>query len=240
MSQFKALYELQQGNDDSLTLDLLSTFRATRFQQSIDNNPYFFNGPFSGVVVQPAAYTFIYRFMANKSEEYPMGLLDGETLKAFYSITGDYPDFIYTPGYEKIPDNWYKRNPADYYTIPYYALDLNNMALDHPEFLSIGGNTGETDTFTGINPSDLTEGVYNADTLLEGNNAICYATQLVLMGAPSFLQGLFEDVESALDKLTSAISDATSGLGCAQLQEIDEDQYDQFPGYTKLSSHGNY
>jgi hypothetical protein len=27
----------------------LTPFRASRFQQSIDNNPYFFNGPFTGV-----------------------------------------------------------------------------------------------------------------------------------------------------------------------------------------------
>lgn len=240
MSQFKALYELQQGNSNSLDIDLLTTFRATRFQQSIDNNPYFFNAPVSGLIVQPAAYTFMYRFMANKSAEYPMGLLDGETLKSFYSITGDYPDFTYTPGYEKIPDNWYKRNPVDYYTIPYYALDLNTMALEHPEFLSVGGNLGETDTFTGIDPADLTGGVYNADMLLEGNNAICYATQLALMAAPTILQGLFADVETALGKLTSAIDDATGSLDCAKLNEIDTSQFDQFPGYTKLGSDGTY
>jgi hypothetical protein len=43
--------------------------------------------------------------MANKSEGYPMSLLNGEVLKSFYGITGDYPNFQYTPGYKKIPEN---------------------------------------------------------------------------------------------------------------------------------------
>jgi hypothetical protein len=43
--------------------------------------------------VQPAAYTFIYRFMANKSAEYPQGKLNGEVLKSFFAITGDDGNF---------------------------------------------------------------------------------------------------------------------------------------------------
>jgi hypothetical protein len=93
--------------------------------------------------VQPAAYTFIYRFMANKSAEHPQGKLDGEVLKQFFSITGEDGNFKYTPGWERIPDNWYKRNLVDEYTIPYFQIDLTNMALQHPEFLSVGGNTGK-------------------------------------------------------------------------------------------------
>jgi hypothetical protein len=57
--------------------------------------------------VQPAAYTFIYRFMANKSAEYPQGKLNGDILKSFFSITGEDGNFKYTEGWERIPDNWY-------------------------------------------------------------------------------------------------------------------------------------
>lgn len=104
--QFQQLFDLGKA-EDSYTLEILEDFRASRFQQSITENPYFFNGIFSGVLVQPAAYTFIYRFMANKSEEAPEGILDGNVLKSFFSITGDDGDFTYTHGYERIPDNWY-------------------------------------------------------------------------------------------------------------------------------------
>lgn len=107
------MYALPLG-PSGYDLTALTPFRASRFQQSVSQNPYFFNGPFSGVLVQPAAYTFIYRFMGNKSAAYPEGYLNGNVLKSFFSVTGDSPsNFKYTPGYEKIPDNWYKRAIGD-------------------------------------------------------------------------------------------------------------------------------
>ncbi|KAI0864483.1 hypothetical protein F4860DRAFT_501179 [Xylaria cubensis] len=238
--QFTALYELGQKNGDSIDLDVLTQFRATRFQESVSGNPYFFLAPFSGVVVTPAAYTFIYRFMANKTAENPMGILNGETLKSFYAITGDYPNFTVTPGHERFPDNWYKRNPLDYYTIPYLTEDALAMLLQHPEFLSVGGNTGKVNSFVGVDPANLTEGVYNAPSLLEGNNAFCFGTELILQMAPSLLSGLYDDVTEALGTLTSAVNNATKGLSCPQLTGIDKSQLGQFPGYTKLRSNGGY
>lgn len=81
--------------------------------------------------------------MANKSAEHPEGLLTGDVFKSFYAMSGDYPNFKYTPGYEAFPKNWYKRNPVDYYTIPYFAVDAVAMATAHPQFAAIGGNTGK-------------------------------------------------------------------------------------------------
>ena len=244
LSEFSALYELGQQNGDSVDLQVLTSHRATRFQQSISNNPYFFNAPFSGVVASPAAYSFIYRFMANKSAEYPEGLLTGDVLKSFYSITGDYPNFQYTPGHESFPNNWYKRNPVDYYSLPYAAIDAVGMALQHSEFLSVGGNTGKPNSFTGVDPQNLTGGVYTASNLLQGNNGICYGLELSLMESPDILSGLYSDVDAAVDKLGTAIDKATDALGCPALNSVNKGQFAsdlaQFPGYTKLSSTGTY
>lgn len=99
MSQFRQLYDLQSNVSDpsqvNFDIPLLTSFRVSRFQQSIANNPNFFNGVFSGIAIQPAAYQFIYRFMANKSEEYPEGRLDREVLKSFYAITDVENNFVY-------------------------------------------------------------------------------------------------------------------------------------------------
>ena len=242
--QFTALYELGQQNGNSFDLQTLTAYRATRFTQSINNNPYFFNAPFSGVAVQPAAYTFIYRFMANKSSEYPEGLLTGDVLKSFFSITGDYPNFQYTPGHESFPNNWYKRNPADYYTIPYYAADAGVMAFEHPEFFSIGGNTGKTNSFAGIDPQNFTSGVYTSSNLLQGNNGICYGLELSLMAAPDILSGFYSNIDAALAALGAATNSAIGELGCPTLNAINEAQFSNafapYPGYTKLSSTGTY
>lgn len=112
---------------------MLTDFRSSRFDQSVANNGYFFNGPFSGVLVQPAAYTFIYRFMANKSAENPEGILNQAVLKSFFSITGDSGSFTWTPGNERIPDNWYKRAIGDEYTIPFFNTDLLAAAAKYPK-----------------------------------------------------------------------------------------------------------
>ena len=244
VSQFAALYELGQQNGDSVDLDVLTSYRVTRFQESVSNNPYFFNAPFSGVVASPAAWSFIYRFMANKSAEYPEGLLTGNVLKSFYSITGDYPNFVYTPGHEAFPDNWYKRNPVDYYTIPYLSLDSNAMALSHPQFFSVGGNTGKVNTFTGVDPANLTGGVYTDSNILEGNNLICFGLEASLQEAPDFLSGLYSDIDAATDALGTAIDKATNGLGCPTLNAVGKDQFKDafapYPGYTQLKSDGTY
>jgi len=183
------------------------------------------------VVVQPAAYTFIYRFMANKSEEHPQGKLNGDVLKSFFSITGEDGNFKYTEGHERIPDNWYKRNAVDEYTIPYFSLDNLEMASQHPEFLSVGGNTGKVDTFTGVDPSELTDGVFNAQTLLEGNNLMCYATQLLVNQAPDIVSGLFTDVDPSQDALGTELNKLTNSLGCPTLNRINKGQFDKYPGY---------
>ncbi|ETN38619.1 uncharacterized protein HMPREF1541_06656 [Cyphellophora europaea CBS 101466] len=241
--QFAALYAKQSHVPDdqaNYDLDVLTDFRVERFQQSIENNPYFFNGPFSGVAVQPAAYTFIFRFMGNKSAEHPEGILNKEVLKSFFSITGDEGDFTYTPGHERIPENWYKRALGDEYTIPFFALDLNTIALAHPQFLDIGGNTGTPNSFTGVNLQDLTGGVYNAKNLLEGNNLACFAYQAAILNAPDLLKGLLSDVTGAVNKITDSLGDTLVQLGCPQLEKIDDSQLSQFPGYTKLKGDGTY
>lgn len=105
MSQYQQLYDMGQANGDDYDLDILTTFRNERFQQSINNNPYFFNGPFTGVLVQPAAYTFIYRFMANKSAEYPAGKLNGDVMNSFFGVTKDSSgNLVKNPGMEVITD----------------------------------------------------------------------------------------------------------------------------------------
>lgn len=239
VNQFQQLWDMGSAADN-YDLPLLTKFRASRFNQSINNNPYFFNGAFSGVIVQPAAYTFIYRFMANKSAEYPEGQLNGDVLKSFFSITGEAGNFVYTPGHERIPDNWYTRNLLDPYTIPFFNIDQLEAALEYPQFLDVGGNTGTVNSFTGVDITNLTGGVYNLETLTEGNNLLCFGMQAGVQMLPDLVSGLLTDV-SATDLLGSALNNATNGLGCPTLNNIDKDQFSAYPGYTDLdTSTGTY
>ena len=248
MERFKSLYALQEDETEETSnydLTVLTQLRAERFQESKTTNPYFFNGPFSGLLVQPAAYTFIFRFMANKSAEYPEGRLSQNVLKSFYSISGDSPEeFEYTPGWERIPDNWYKRAKGDEYGLSEFLTDVLAAAKEHPEFLSVGGNTGTPDSFTGVDIEDLSGGVFNTKTLGEGNNLACFVFQLIGQMTPDILEGLAGRLLEKTFQLTEALEKIVSRLQCPKLAKVDKEQYAKqfspFPGVTQLQEDGKY
>lgn len=196
--------------------------------RQIANNPYFFNGPFAGVAVQPAAYTFIFRYMANHSEADPTGKLTHEVVQSWFGVEGSNGNYNAVQGTERIPENWYKRANAYPYEIDYFLADLLNAAAIHPKFLAIGGNTGTTNSFTGVNLENLTGGLFNLASLAEGNNLGCFVFQLAAQAKPDILLG-------ALTPLLDIVGQIIQPLSCPQLEKIDESQLEAFPGYTKKS-----
>lgn len=99
MELFQQLYDSGKA-EDNYDLQLLTDLRTDRVKQCKDENPYCFFAPFAGVIAQPAAWSFVYRFMSNKSEEFPAGKLNGEVLKSFYGVTGEDGNFQYNRGHE--------------------------------------------------------------------------------------------------------------------------------------------
>lgn len=104
--------------------------------------------------------------------------------------------------------------------------DLLAAAANYPKFLDVGGNTGTTNSFTGVDISNLTGGVLNAGDLTEGNKFACLAFQAAAQAKPDVLLG-------SITQLTNSIGDITSKLACPELQGIDDSQLMQFPGYAK-------
>lgn len=94
----------------------------------------------------------------------------------------------------------------------------------------IGGNTGKPNTFTGVSVTDLTGGAFNAETLLEGNNLMCFAFQAANTAAPDILKGLLGNVVLAVQKLTDALNPILRTLGCPQLVKYDATLLEKFPG----------
>lgn len=176
--------------------------------------------------VSQAAFTFIYRFMSNKSAENPEGVLNQETLKSFMSIQGDGDAAQWVQGHERFPgsithqattatqsnsepaDNWYKRNDADQYSIPYFETDILFIARKYPEILGIGCNQGAVNTFKTISPNSLTNGAATLSALT--SNPICFGIQFLEAGAQSLL-GISDAQESQLMK---ALSGASSAAKC--------------------------
>lgn len=170
--------------------------------------------------------------MSNKSAKLPERYLDGNVLKSFFLIMGEPGSFNWNEGYERIPDNWYKRAIGDEYSIPYFNLDLVAAGLQYPQFLDVGGNTGKVNSFTGIDLQNLTGGVYNFQTLSQGDNAMCFAYQFAQQAAPDILKESFSSITKPLSKLNSALANVFSELSCPQLESIDTSQFANYPGST--------
>lgn len=49
--------------------------------------------------------------------------------------------------------------------------------------------------------------------------------------APTVVTGLYENLTLALEPLAETISSILAGLGCPQLEGVNADMYDVYPGY---------
>jgi hypothetical protein len=81
-------------------------------------------------------------------------------------------------------------------------LDTLTMIAQHPELGSIGGNMG------------ITGGVLNADKLLESNNLICFALQVVRMASPSYLSNIYSTLDKPLKLIAKIVSAPLLSLDC--------------------------
>ena len=148
--------------------------------------------------------------MSNHSAEYPDGILDKETLKSFFAITeASDGTLTYTPGYERIPDNWYRRplGAVNEYSPANFAVDLLQFAAAAPQAVSVGGNTGTVSSFTGVDLGDITGGAYHTSDLLDPTKFVCFFYQFTLAVVPDFLrsEALGSALGAALGLLSSEI-----------------------------------
>lgn len=187
------------------------------------------SAPFSGLVA-PAAHDLVINLMSNHSADVPGGTLTRATLMSFFSVTGTPGNFVHTRGHERMPLNWYRRPTADAHSIPEVLNDLvvNNGA--YPGILRFGGNTGETDTFTGIDTESLTNGAFNAETLLQGNNLACFFLQASLAGLPNGTAPELGVLGSVLGYALNIIGPLQEKLECPELGQLDNSLFNAFPG----------
>ena len=127
----------------------------------------------------------------------------------------------------------YKRAIGNEFTIAAFLADVLNHGLKHPPLLSIGGNTGTINSFAGVDPGDLTGGVFTSANLLQGNNLACFLLQVSQTETPDVLAGLLSNVASLIKPLTDVVSQSLQGLNCPKLIKIDKNQFKKFPGYAK-------
>lgn len=135
-----------------------------------------------------------------------------EVFASFFGVYEEDGELVYKEGWEQIPENWY-RISVDYGLVS-LNLDLVAWLTAHPVLASIGGNLGKTNSFAGVNLEDVTGGVVNAVSLLEGNNLLCFSLEIVKTFAPNSLSSLFSTLATPLKLINDAILDPILDLSC--------------------------
>ncbi|KAL4931458.1 peroxidase family protein [Aspergillus undulatus] len=243
MTLFEEWYAMfDESEDGSLSFDMMGKRAAIRLEQAKATNPDFYYGPVTGMLIRSAAYVFPARLFRNHSSEQPDGVLTKEIVRNFYGVYGsDDTNLTYREGWERIPENWYK-TPTDWGVLNLNA-DVLNWALKYPSLASIGGNTGTVNSFAGIDLSNLTDGIFNLTTLLEGNNLICFVFEILKFLSPNMLGSIFETLTEPLNMITDALNVPLLDLDCPALDDVTVDGkpawealQDLFPGAAKSGS----
>ncbi len=85
---------------------------------------------------------------------------------------------------------WYRRplGPAGEYNGVNLAQDLITIWQEAPESLTVGGNTGQVNSFKGVDLSDLTGSAYRTSDLLDPTKLTCFLYQIMLAVVPDVLR----------------------------------------------------
>ncbi|TVY13783.1 Aromatic peroxygenase [Lachnellula arida] len=225
LARFDQLY----FSAENFTLDVLRDHNKLTNEYSVQNNPYFFSAPFAGLV-PPIAHHFIVNLMSNHSADNIQGYLNRDILKTFFSVSGPDNAHVWSAGQEQIPQNWYKRPSTNPYGAVPAVADVAILATKYPQIVEFGGNTGTVNSFTGVDPADISGGVYNAQTLLQGNNLGCFFFQAAQQGIPVALSGIVSDLAPVVALVNQYISPVLSELNCPALNTFNTSAFDQFPG----------
>jgi hypothetical protein len=176
----------------NITPRVLAEHSSNRKAHSVATNPYYFSPAYAGVAFTFGAHMFAYALLANHSAEAPRGFLTQDVFMDFFSYKRDGNGQLqYKYGYERIPDNWYKRHPLDPWTLADIGLSTAQQCAAYPSNCQVGGNLGTVNSFTGVDAGDITGGLINSfSELSDPAKAGCFIAQSVQADTPSFLSKL--------------------------------------------------
>ncbi|UZJ55931.1 hypothetical protein CBS101457_005251 [Exobasidium rhododendri] len=240
------------NNDQTLGKDVYNSevllqHKSNRWHQSVETNPLFFNSAFGGLVVTTAAERFVAEFAANNTVDETTGLnriyLDEQNLLAFFSVVRNADNSLtYTPGHERLITSWKRRPLAATFGLDDIALTLLHAASIDPSLISVGGNAGKVNTFTGLDAGNLTGGAFNTAQLLQDPQAFaCYLYQIGIEElVPTQLNLLYKETGQVLNFISENLTKPWQSFATAGNNPCDTFNgatnitaaYDQFPGST--------
>lgn len=79
---------------------------------------------------------------------------------------------------------------------------------------------GKVNSFTGVDPADLTGGVFNLTNLLESNNLLCFVFEVLKFASPNALASLYTTLAGPLDFVTNLVSMSLINFTCPAFQDL--------------------
>ena len=79
---------------------------------------------------------------------------------------------------------------------------------------------GKVNSFTGVDPADLTGGVFNLTNLLEGNNLLCFVFEVLKFASPNALASLYTTLAEPLDFVTNLVSVSLFNFTCPAFHDL--------------------
>lgn len=197
---FGMMQDTCQGN---FNRDNLAKYRYQRYQQSLNENPNFYFGPFSLLLF--GASSFLYELMPNGNHGYAPDL---ETISSFFGAEKGSDGSWTFNGQEKIPDNWTNRVAP--YTDMLVGQEIFAQYLEYP--VAFGGNTGNGQ-FSFINgPNGISHGNLTATSPA---SVMCFIYQLSTERIPSSLNSFVTPTVEAIAFAVSKLGPSYKNLGCA-------------------------
>lgn len=215
---YNELLELSNKRANGLiTAPVLAEHQHNRKLYSEATNPNYFSPAFAGVAFTPAAHHFVWALMANHSAENPKGFLEHNVLDDFFSYKVQQDGTRkYSYGKDRIPENWYRRSHKNPWTVVDIVAGVAQQCLAFPSTCKVGGNTGEVNSFDGVDLGDVSGGLINSvEDLQDPERLGCFLSQNIQAEAPSSLEKIFDGVllRQALGLINSKLVPALAGLG---------------------------
>jgi hypothetical protein len=178
------------------------------------------------------------------------GYLNRDILNIFPAVAGEDDDNVWSYGQEQFPQNCHKRLSSNL-TTPFpqqivfiaWLVSLSSHSANNNTKGRRSGPCHEisrhyrirrknrgSQFFYRLSPGDTTGGVYNAQTLFEGNNLGCFFFQPAQQSIPETLSGLLSDLPLVISLLNKWIDPVTTRLDCPALNTFHQSTFDQFPG----------
>ncbi|KAF2112262.1 hypothetical protein BDV96DRAFT_580439 [Lophiotrema nucula] len=190
------------GNFDR---NALSAYRSQRYDESVQQNPDFYYGPFSLLLY--GAASFLYELFPSYG---PEGTPDLDTISSFFGAKADSS----APGGwahvgEQIPENWFNRRAP--YTNTDVTLEIVAQYLAYPKLF--GGNVG-TNNFDALRTpfGIIADGKLPDD--VTAAQVLCLLYQLGTQSVPSSLSTLTDLTDAVLNWSVGKLNPIFENAGC--------------------------